>query len=285
MLVSGVGKGKGLEQLGNSISTIWKSMNEKMMKSLLLTFVALLCSLYEANCQVSISPLSAVIYDNNSRMVHTHLYVLSCGSPVDVLKGSGTYQIDKEPAQPFPESITLYYEHQVDHGCAGYNVVFSTKWDSDTPQSVKYTIWASNTSNPTYFETDGLTLPITLLTVPEIDPSDLAINISVFNDVGFTAQGDTHIHLVLNTYPPRTDYIGFVTDLACDGTPVRSNFQPSQFEHTFDVVDGMVNSRYNLSWMMSNVVCSRVSYAVTMSCFSGSKGSLPHRVITTTSVS
>jgi hypothetical protein len=179
---------------------------------------------------------------------------------------------------------------KVDKGCAGYNLVFGLYWhlgDTLPPLNVTYSLWATNPTDTTTlltdissFEVSALAFPIPPPPPPTQQPTPFPINVTVFIEVGFTAQGDTHIHIVLDTYPPRMDYVGFIQDLTCDEETVLSQYQPSQFEHTFDIIDGVMYSRYNLSWMIGSEVCGVVGYGVVMMSGDGGYGeSLSRKIV------
>eukprot|EP00009_Paramoeba_aestuarina_P018295 CAMPEP_0201525222 /NCGR_PEP_ID=MMETSP0161_2-20130828/27282_1 /ASSEMBLY_ACC=CAM_ASM_000251 /TAXON_ID=180227 /ORGANISM="Neoparamoeba aestuarina, Strain SoJaBio B1-5/56/2" /LENGTH=236 /DNA_ID=CAMNT_0047925051 /DNA_START=106 /DNA_END=813 /DNA_ORIENTATION=- len=231
---------------------------------------------------LSISPLSAVQWDKTNQTLYTHLYVLSCVSPTDILKGSGWYDVDgKGSFVPIP--ATIYYEHQIDdNNCAGYNLVFNVHLpDRDTaPEKVVYKIWGTNPQDVSVTYDSNLTLPVSVLPspVPSPVPPTLhtadSIEPSLFINVSFTAQDITHVHIVIFTYPPRMDYVGFIEELTCDGVPQDNQFEPSQFENTFDVVEGQMNSRYNLSWLMGGVVCKEIGYKVVVTSPEGGQGTI-----------
>ena len=181
---------------------------------------------------------------------------------------------------------------KVDQGCAGYNVVFGFYWhegNNNLPKNATYLLWATNPADTTTPLSDQLSFPVSVLTSPVPPPysplsaalpsTSFSITIDVFAEVGFTAQGDTHVHVVLNTYPPRMDYVGFIDDLTCDSQPIASQYQPSQFEHVFDTVDGKLHSRYNLSWMIGGKVCSVIGYSAVMSSSDSGYGRLTGRKI------
>ena len=74
------------------------------------------------------------------------------------------------------------------------------------------------------------------------------------------------------------DYHAFISPLMCDDLAVSSQFQPSQFEHTFDDVEGEMNSRYNVSWMIGKE-CKEIVYGVVVRSCDGGEGGIDARVL------
>ncbi len=270
-------------------------MTSFVLLSLCVLFVLLPQSAFT---QLQISPLSGVQYDTTRAVLHTHLYVLTCDSPIDIYKGSGNFSVDKtNQFVPFPGPAVLYYEHQVDAGCAGYNIAFEYPLPSP-PQVVSYNVWATNPyvspgSSP--IQTASIDLNVAVITLPLIStpmnsshsssPSAAtAVNVSIFKDVAFTADGDTHVHVVIDVSPPRMDYVAFILALTCNQTVLASQFEPSQFEHYFDLLNGVYFSRYNVSWMLDNIVCNLLSYSLLVIDPLGNQGGVDHRLLTPTSI-
>eukprot|EP00211_Chloroparvula_japonica_P016262 CAMPEP_0119134458 /NCGR_PEP_ID=MMETSP1310-20130426/16931_1 /TAXON_ID=464262 /ORGANISM="Genus nov. species nov., Strain RCC2339" /LENGTH=212 /DNA_ID=CAMNT_0007125251 /DNA_START=245 /DNA_END=883 /DNA_ORIENTATION=+ len=196
--------------------------------------------------------------------------------------------------EPIPFPATLYYEYTVDSetGCLGYNVVFGMRLpDIVDPKPTRgfLSVWGLRANNATAVGSivrADISLPVNLITLPtETEPVTFGeIELALFADRAVTTgSGETSIHVVVNVYPPSGRLVGFITNLTCDAEPVPSQAEPSQFEHVFDVdAKGRYLSRYNLSWLLTNVACptsacTTIGYNVLFAAENGATGSLPYR--------
>ncbi len=125
-----------------------------------------------------------------------------------------------------------------------------------------YWVWVTDNSDPGNFTTIEGKIPIVPIDLPSQNNGDL--DISIFAAKGYTFQDTTHLHLVINVYPPFFSP-ALSAHVNYDDTFWHDSGAPQQFEHTFDLIGGKFYSRFNLSWMVNNRTISSVAYSVTCS--------------------
>jgi hypothetical protein len=218
----------------------------------------------------------------NGDTVHVHMFVLVGPYRVDSFVGGAQYRLEGQAK--WTDTPPLYDEHQVMdvaklptphpftgmNWVQGYNIVFSAP--ATGAVKVEYRVWAAAATVDGANSIRETTGSLSIRTVAVDSVTSAPIQVSPLIAKAYTDGIDTHVHLVVDFYPP--------SQALTASAWIRTNLEDawawsgavSQFEHFFDPVSSKLYSRYNLSWKIAHRALSSLSYMISVRDGQGAKG-------------